>query len=189
MLRDIIFDEIGERIDIIALPADTDVHGRDHIHAQFQHGRFRGSVGKRHLLQRIGYVKGSLVHIDVVGELKLYDRRVFRVDGIDVLDPAHGAERSFQRLADLCLHFLGAGSRIRRDHHHIGDRNRRKEIRRDARNRNDPERNDDNHRDQDRKWFFYTVFRHEGYPFFFLIHLMGYPKISHLHPEINSRSP
>ena len=111
----------GKFVDVVAVPAHGQVHGGDHIHADFKNAGGSHHVGKRsaRLLHCAGNLDHGAVHIRPVFEFQLCHGEILGTDGIDVFHMRNRAQRPFHRFAYSLLHPLRARAGVRGDDDHI----------------------------------------------------------------------
>ena len=156
--------KIRQLINILAIIADTGVHSRHHIHADFHN--IRRTTGVRQQWFDLVCCRRNLdhcrIHTGIFFKFQHYHTVIFRTGTGYFFDAVNSTKRTLHRLCNTLLHLLRAGSRIRRNNHHIRHTHIWQKICFHARKADKPDYQNNDDRNQYRKRLFYTVFNHRN---------------------------
>ena len=119
--NDGVFNKGGQLENVIAFPADGNIHGGHHIHADFDN---RGRAchirqGGLRLLQRGVYLYQGGFHIRSLGKFQLNHAVVFRRRREEVLHALNRAQGVFQRTDHILFHPFRACAGVGGNYHQI----------------------------------------------------------------------
>ena len=102
----------GKRFPLHSIAAHRQHHNGQHIGIQLHQYRTAGAFRQRagDLIQAGAHFDHGGIHAGAFFKFQHYDADVFLRNAGDVLDPAGGGQRRFQRLGHALLHLLRAGA-------------------------------------------------------------------------------